>query len=87
MVLAAIPDRPKTQAQIRIVTWLMTMATTETIEYRMNLCTDRSPRVGDSTRSTSGEAEDGPHQGVAPQAFVQRRAPGVAARSDGADGH
>jgi hypothetical protein len=30
------------------------MATTETSEYRMNLCTDRSPRVGESTRSTAG---------------------------------
>jgi hypothetical protein len=54
MVLAAIPDRPNSQVQMRIVSWLMTIATPETREYRMNRGMAPSPRDGESTRFTIG---------------------------------
>jgi len=54
MVLAVIPDSPKIQAQIRMVVWLITMATAETMEYRMNLWIPLVPRVGLRARWTNG---------------------------------
>ena len=43
MVLATMPDRPNTHAHTRIVVWLMTMATADTMEYRMNFGTEPLP--------------------------------------------
>ena len=54
-VLERMPDSPNTPVHKTSVTWLITTAIPETIEYRMNLCTERSPRVGKRMRSMAGK--------------------------------
>ena len=54
-VLERMPDSPKTPVHKTSVTWLITTAIPETIEYRMNLCTELLPRVGKRMRSIAGK--------------------------------